>query len=198
MSPFTSAGLQIYLGPGLSTVEGTSVTRSTLSRDALRYFLEFTYRWFGCGSHNWFAYSNNFLLIKPYADWRRLPRDVPSVQAVKPRSHQSERLVRRRVPPARTPWTRKVANDDVSHTFQSTISNDGCFLHLFCRLHYSLFIHRPVRCNRMGSLPLHHSPRSPYFSVSRRNRAPGLKCCLLEHRRGNPRPTRSIAPTPRL
>jgi hypothetical protein len=99
MSPFTSAGLQIYLGPGLSTVEGTSVTRSTLSRDALRYFLEFTYRWFGCGSHNWFAYSNNFLLIKPYADWRRLPRDVPSVQAVKPRSHQSERLVRRRVPP---------------------------------------------------------------------------------------------------
>jgi hypothetical protein len=99
MSPFTSVGLQIHVGPGVSTVEGTSVPRAALSRDALKYFLEFTYRWFGCGSRNRFAYSNNFRLIKPYADWRRFPPGVPLVKAVKAPPHQSERLVALRVPP---------------------------------------------------------------------------------------------------
>src|ERR1700746_595564 len=82
MSPFTSAGSQIRLGSGTSNVEGTSVTCAALSRDAFRYFLEFTYRRFGCAPRNPSAYSNQLPQIRPYADSSDHPKGLFSLQVV--------------------------------------------------------------------------------------------------------------------
>src|ERR1700741_2737102 len=126
MSPFTLAGSQIHPGSGTSTVEGTSVPCAALSRDAFRYFLEFTYRRFGCGPRNPSAYSNQLPRIRPSADSSDHPKGLFSLQVVVEAHARPACEIRFIVVPVFTAInrrTRKVATDDIPSAPEPTISN---------------------------------------------------------------------------
>ena len=156
---------------------------------------------FGCGSRN------NLLTATTSSESGLMPigvtspisvfslqglRDSPRQASFRNSSHRDPGIYDNNRRP------RKVVTDDISSAPEPTISNDGRFRRLLCRLYYALFIRRSVRCDRMGALPMYHSPRCPYFSISRGNFAFAFRHQFLGRCRSNPPQTRSIAPPPRL
>jgi len=96
------------------------------------------------------------------------------------------------------PVIAKAVSDDVSRSPEPALPDGSCFRHFLCWFHHTFFVLRLMRCDRMGALSLHQSPRYPHGSISRRNLALALKCRFLEHHRRHPPPTRSITPRPKL
>jgi len=53
---------------------------------------------------------------------------------------------------ASEPVIAKVVSDDVSRSPEPSLPDGSCFRHFLCWFHHTLFILRPMRCDRMGAL----------------------------------------------
>ena len=53
---------------------------------------------------------------------------------------------------ASVPVIAKAVSDDVSRSPEPAPPDGSCFRHFLCWFHHTLFILRPMRCDRMGAL----------------------------------------------
>jgi hypothetical protein len=122
--------------------------------------------------------ATDSLGIRPYADSSDHHKGLFSLQVVveSPRQASLRNSFHRGpgIHGKQNRRTRKVATDDIPSAPEPAISNGRRFHHLLCGLHYPFLIHRPVRRDRMGALPMYESARCPYFSISPGNLAPDL------------------------
>jgi hypothetical protein len=98
-------------------------------------------------------YSNTLLRIKSFADSPGQHMALTFLQSPRQPVSSAKSFYRdARQLKASEPVIAKAVSDDVSRSPEPAPPDGSCFRHFLCWFHHTLFILRPMRCDRMGPL----------------------------------------------